>query len=252
MSIKKLLAALMAVSVCAVSFAACGDDEKDSSSESAETTTTTTAAVTTTAPAVTTTAAETTAATTTTAVPVEPVTLEGTDISDRLTSTENADSSIYYRCGGWFMGTDADKMENPFTYEELSQYEYLNIGYQVTYYEDEFLFPMFKIQHAETYTLADGTEANLRTEFLCPSWMAYGPKEDSADNRGTTMNAEDVFKCDIDPSGTGVMQIPTSVLLSYMKEGEIINQFGIGHDGTIMDVGDDFNYEIVVTGVTLS
>ncbi|MBQ7132156.1 MAG: hypothetical protein IJO29_06250 [Oscillospiraceae bacterium] len=251
MSIKKLLAALMAVSVCAVSFAACGEEEESSSSVS-EPGTTTTAAITTTTPVVTTTPPVTTTVATTTAEPAEPVVLEGTDISDRLTATENADSSIYYRCGGWFMGTDNEKMATPFTYEELSQYEYLNIGYQVTYYEGEYLFPMFKVEHAETYTLADGTEAHTRTEFLCPAWMDYGPKEDSADNKGTTMNAEDVFKCDIDPSGTGMMQIPTSVLLEHMAEGEIINQFGIGHNGTIMDVGDDFNYEIVVTGVTLS
>lgn len=251
MSIKKLMAAIMAVTMCA-SFAACSEKEESSSSSSTTTEATTTTVVTTTTPVVTTTPAVTTAATTTTAEPAEPVVLEGTDVSDRLTKTEGTSSSIYWRCGDWFMGDDANKMETPFTYEELSQYEYLNIGYQVTFYEGEYLFPMFKIQHPETYTLADGTEEHIRTEYLCGAWMAYGPTMDSDKNKGETFNGEDAFKCDIDPSGTGMMQIPTATLLGLMEEGDIINQFGLGHNGTIMDVGDDNIYEIVVTGVTLS
>lgn len=250
MSIKKIMAAIMAVTMCA-SFAACSEEAESESSSSSVAETTTTAATTTT-PVVTTTPAVTTAATTTTAKPVDPVVLEGTDVSDRLTKTEGTSSSIYYRCGDWFMGDDANKMETPFTYEELSQYEYLNIGYQVTFYEGEYLFPMFKVEHPETYTLADGTEANIRTEYLCGAWTAYGPTMDSSTNKGETFNAEDIFTCEIDPSGTGMMQIPTATLLELMEEGDIINQFGIGHNGTIMDVGEDNIYEIVVTGVTLS
>jgi hypothetical protein len=128
-------------------------------------------------------------------------------------------------------------MAKPLTYKELKAAKAINIQYTCDIIpEGEMICPIFKFERTGVGTVA----------YLSGQWIQYGPKGD----KGETYDASKIFSQPL--AASGVFSIPTDKILSTMKDGEQIIQFGIADFGEATSVENDIEPTLKVTGVTLS